>query len=80
MHFLGYGDNIVAYIDDFVCVGRTAEECLEVQAALHRVITRLGFTINVKKTMTEPAQTIEWLGLMVCSQTMMEKQNFMQCQ
>ena len=65
-HLLAAGgeSNIVAYLDDFLCVGRTAEECKQTRDHLMTTLRRLGFSINYSKV-EGPAQTLVFLGVAI---------------
>ena len=52
----------VVYIDDFLIVARTYQECNEALHALINLVRRLGFQISWKKV-TGPTQKIRFLGI-----------------
>ena len=53
----------VAYLDDILCLGRTEEECRHNGDLTTRLLSQLGFRINWDKTILDPVQTIEFLGI-----------------
>jgi hypothetical protein len=56
------GMRIVIYIDDILIMARSVQECrLQLKQVL-RLLTYLGFVINLSKSTTEPSQAIEYLG------------------
>ena len=56
------GHKLVAYLDDFLCVGRTKEECMDTMKALMALLRRLGFSINYDKV-EGPKQVLVFLGV-----------------
>lgn len=55
------------YLDDKLLLGNSSEEVKEHFNLCQKLITSLGFTINWKKTVQEPTQTIEFLGFIINS-------------
>ena len=53
---------IVVYLDDFLCVEGSYEECCDTQRALISLLIRLGFQISWPKVLG-PSQRIEFLGI-----------------
>ena len=56
------GVRCLMYLDDKLLLGNSPEEVKEHFNLCQKLITSLGFTINWKKTVQEPTQTIEFLG------------------
>ena len=56
------GYNVVAYIDDFLVVGKTFEECIAAYNTLLVLLRQLGFRINWKKVV-DPCQELVFLGI-----------------
>lgn len=54
--------SVINYIDDFICVGSTFQECQHVQKVLVNLLIRLGFRISWDKC-TGPSQYTRYLGL-----------------
>ncbi len=61
----GY-NNIIVYLDDFLCVADSYEECVEVQHVLISLLIKLGFQISWKKVVG-PCQRVEFLGIVIDS-------------
>jgi len=64
--FRGKGVRIVAYLDDFLVMFETREEALRVRdEVLLPTLTRLGFLVEESKSVWEPCQRLEMLGLIL---------------
>ena len=61
----GYKE-MAAYIDDFLVVGRTFEECNKSLQELMKLVRKLGFYISYDKV-EGPSQKITFLGLQICT-------------
>jgi Reverse transcriptase (RNA-dependent DNA polymerase) len=59
----------IVYMDDFLVMGDTAEECQRNLDIIIAILERQGWTIAADKT-TTPAQRIEFLGILFDSVTM----------
>ena len=55
------------YLDDILTFGRTKTDCLQKAKKVMTLLQELGFTINIKKSILEPTQQIEFLGLILDS-------------
>ena len=64
--------NIVCYLDDYICVCTTYEECQRTMLALMKVLRELGFSINYNKVIG-PSQIITFLGIEINTITMTTK-------
>ena len=64
----GY-DTIIAFLDDFLVIGRSYGECLQTLNELLRLLRHLGFQINYKK-IEGPTREITFLGIVLNSITM----------
>ena len=53
------------YIDDTILIGRTQAEVRGAVRVTSELLTRLGFTINREKSVTEPTQQIQFLGFRI---------------
>ena len=62
------GFKVVNYLDDFINVGASLEECKSGQLALHTLLIRLGFSIAYNKVVT-PNQCVVYLGVEINSVT-----------
>ena len=56
--------NIVVYLDDYIFVCSSYEECQRTMLALMRVLRELGFSINYNKVVG-PAQKLVFLGIQI---------------
>ena len=52
----------VMYSDDLLIFGRTKTDCLQKAKKVMTLSQELGFTINIKKSILEPTQQIEFFG------------------
>ena len=57
----------VMYLDDILTFGRTKSDCLQKAKKVITLLQELGFTINIKKSILEPTQQIEFLDLILDS-------------
>ena len=55
---------IVVYLDDFLVIGATWQECQEVFECLLQLLNNLGFEINQKKAVP-PTQQLVFLGILI---------------
>ena len=53
---------LIAYLDDFLIIGRSYEDCQRGMNSLIKTLRKLGFSINYGKVVG-PAQTITFLGV-----------------
>lgn len=51
------------YLDDFLIVAPTREECLKHSNQAIESLKNLGMILNANKSRLEPSQVFEWLGL-----------------
>ena len=56
---------LIAYIDDILILAESREELERHVVALMYLLECMGYIINSKKSITNPAQTLEFLGLIV---------------
>nr|CAI5843424.1 unnamed protein product [Callosobruchus analis] len=56
------GVNLVSYLDDWLFIARSHDECLRFVAMAKDLLENLGFIINTKKCSIRPAKEIEFLG------------------
>ena len=61
---------VIIYLDDLLILGNNMSEIFMAMDSVIFLLQRLGFVINLKKCVLDPAQEIELLGLTVNSQTM----------
>ena len=57
----------MAYIDDLLLVGPTAESCSAAVSEGIKILTDLGFVVNYKKSQLSPLQRVRYLGFEVDS-------------
>ena len=62
--------HIISYLDDFLIIGRTKEEVIQARDSTLIFLMQLGFTINLEKSVLNPTQEIEFLGMMINSLSM----------
>ncbi|KAM9957090.1 hypothetical protein ACTFIR_003827 [Dictyostelium discoideum] len=62
--------SIIAYLDDLLIVGSTKEECLSNLKKTMDLLVKLGFKLNLEKSVLEPTQSITFLGLQIDSVSM----------
>ena len=56
---------IIIYLDDMLLLGKTMEEILVARDTLIFLLQHLWFVINLKKSVLEPQQKMEFLGLII---------------
>ena len=61
---------VIIYFDDMLLMSQTIEELLISRDTVIFLLTHLGFVINLKKSMLNPVQKIEFLGLEIDSVAM----------
>lgn len=64
----GYISNL--YLDDFLLLGHTHQGCIKNINATISLLTKLGFTINYKKSNLFPSHIVTYLGFVYNSQDM----------
>lgn len=52
----------VIYLDDFLLMGKTKEECTENMKITRKVVERLGLVVNEEKSSFEPSKVVKFLG------------------
>ncbi|KAM9954710.1 hypothetical protein ACTFIW_003310 [Dictyostelium discoideum] len=62
--------SVIAYLDDLLIVGSTKEECLSNLKKTMDFLVKLGFKLNLEKSVLEPTQSITFLGLQIDSVSM----------
>ncbi|KAM9985671.1 hypothetical protein ACTFIZ_012368 [Dictyostelium cf. discoideum] len=62
--------SVIAYLDDLLLVGSTKEECLSNLKKTMELLVKLGFKLNLEKSVLEPTQSITFLGLQIDSLSM----------
>ncbi|KAM9988976.1 hypothetical protein ACTFIY_005005 [Dictyostelium cf. discoideum] len=62
--------SVIAYLDDLLIVGLTKEECLSNLEKTMDLLVKLGFKLNLEKSVLEPTQSITFLGLQIDSVSM----------
>ena len=66
IHFRGVPQNIVRYVDDFIIIASTAQECQNYLDSVLSICKDAGFTIQASK-ITSPATITEFLGIVIDS-------------
>ncbi|KAM9975629.1 hypothetical protein ACTFIW_005502 [Dictyostelium discoideum] len=62
--------SVIAYLDDLLIVGSTKEECLSNLKKTMDLLVKLGFKLNLEKSVLEPTRSITFLGLQIDSVSM----------
>ncbi|KAM9955051.1 hypothetical protein ACTFIW_008715 [Dictyostelium discoideum] len=62
--------SVIAYLDDLLIVGSTKEECLSNLKKPMDLLVKLGFKLNLEKSVLEPTQSITFLVLQIDSVSM----------
>ena len=62
---------LVAYLDDFLIMGRTKKEAESAFCMTKNLLQSLGFVINLEKSQSQATQSIDFLGLMINSREML---------
>ncbi|EAL73789.1 hypothetical protein DDB_G0267304 [Dictyostelium discoideum AX4] len=62
--------SVIAYLDDLLIVGSTKEECLSNLKKTMDLLVKLGFKLNLEKSVLELTQSITFLGLQIGSISM----------
>ena len=61
---------VIIYLDDLLILGNSMSEMFMARDSVIFLLQHLGFVINLKKCVLDPAQEIEFLGVIVNTQTM----------
>ena len=61
---------IVAYLDDLLIIEKTMEGAIRARDTVLFLLRRLSFTINWEKSVLQPTQEVEFLGMMINSARM----------
>ena len=64
------GVRLVVYIDDILVMAASEELARDHTQALQFLLEALGFIVHPTKTVTEPTQELEFLGMTIMSRTM----------
>ena len=67
------GVRLVIYLNDILVLGKTPQEAGDHTLALIRLLENLGFIVHPEKSLTQPTQRVEFLGMIIDS-TYMELQ------
>ena len=60
----------IAYLDDMLLVAKTKQEAIQARDSVIFLLLNLGFTINREKSVLEPTQIMEFLGMTINSREM----------
>lgn len=55
----------VIFLDDILCIGDTYDECLKNALETIKLLQKLGFIINFKKSKLEPSKICKFLGFLI---------------
>lgn len=66
-HLRSLGLLSVVYLDDFLCLADSYENCLKNVSTTKKFLECLGFIININKSNLEPSQTCQYLGFVLDS-------------
>ena len=61
---------VLGYIDDSLILSESLERCVEATERLSQLLTDVGFTLNLKKSVFQPSQEITFLGYVLNSKEM----------
>lgn len=64
------GHRLVAYLDDFLCIGENYSTCLNTVNAVVNILHELGFVLNYEKSNMEPSENCKFLGIFLNSRNM----------
>ena len=56
---------LLVYLDDFLIMAHTREQCLEQAQLIVGLLEKLGYLINREKSVLEPTQRLEYLGFLI---------------
>ncbi|KAN0015733.1 hypothetical protein ACTFIU_005680 [Dictyostelium citrinum] len=60
--------SVIAYLDDLLIVGSTKEECLSNLDKTMKLLVKLGFNLNLEKSVLEPTKSITFgINVVTCS-------------
>ena len=62
-------NRVIAYLDDFLCVGDSFQECMSTMRTLMSILRTLGFHINYNKV-EGPTKQLVFLGIQLCTNSM----------
>ena len=65
------GMRLIIYLDDILIMNQREQELLQDGKTTVNLLEHLGFIINVKKSIPIPQKKLEFLGMMIDSETMM---------
>jgi len=61
---------LIPYLDDFLLLGRSEKEIMRARDSMIFILKQLGFIINYGKSILTPCKRLEFLGVIVDSNTM----------
>ncbi|XP_044586107.1 uncharacterized protein LOC123266143 [Cotesia glomerata] len=59
-----------AYLDDILCIGRSMTECRNNVTCTRKILSKLGFIVNERKSMQIPERSCKYLGFVIDSKNM----------
>ncbi|KZS01590.1 Uncharacterized protein APZ42_001707, partial [Daphnia magna] len=60
-----YGLRLIIYLDDILVVASTQAEARRAVSQVRSLLESLGFMINIEKSVEEPVQSLEYIGLFI---------------
>ena len=66
-YFIFLGFRVIIFIDDFILIASSYDECLQQLEVLKKTLRELGFTVNVEKSQLVPVNEILYLGFIINS-------------
>ena len=69
-HLRRLGLRLIFYLDDILLLGCSKAEATEAVTVVANLLTDLGFVINEAKSIMEPSQKLEYIGLIIDTVTM----------
>ena len=61
----GLGIRLIIYLDDLLILNSSITGLLQDLKIIIDLLERLGFILNYKKSVTNPQQLLEWLGMLI---------------
>lgn len=69
-HLRKLGWRLIFYLDDILLLGGSKAEATEAVTVVANLLADLGFVINEAKSIMEPSQKLEYIGLIIDKVTM----------
>ena len=65
-----FGIRLVLYLDDILVIANSPKQSADHTSALFYTLENLGFIVHPEKSMTQPTQRVEFLGMIIDSTSM----------